>query len=609
MARPSFKKKSATEGNTQVGVVREDDKIFVGSVRKSQLITTFSFGAMVDFVDDTVVIASPDDWQTAPDFEERKLFNENLSIITGKKFFVSPKTSTTINRFSKPKNIASYIFPEKQICSSPKCGRIFDIRELSVKERHKCPVCKGNLVPSRFVMICINGHMEDFPYNWWVHRGEPCKSGKSAPHLCLKVINNRNDLAGLQVECLECGEKRGMELIFSESAFNNYTCNCSFPHFRNPLAFSKYGCKQKMKARLRSSSGVYFPICKSALLIPPWSKELEQHFLKYYDFFVLLSESALITAVRNNASSTRIKESSNEEILRAWNAVKMQKSTNMQRTYENVLYDEYSILCQHFDYEDSSFSEYQAEVPQRYKEYISQITVVDRLTVTQAFCGFSRVFRNENTMAPVFQYKDKEWLPAVELHGEGIFIRFNETRIKEWLRIIGNRYDKMNNNLQESRFTGHNGFLPLYVLLHTFSHLFIREISNSCGYSAASICEKIYSQYDETMGNIEMCGVLIYVSSSDSDCSLGGLISIADNPDTLERIIGSMLNRARWCSGDPLCITSTEQGYKALNYASCHDCTLLPETSCEMFNVLLDRGAIVGVPGDEQIGFFSVCGE
>ena len=120
MPRPSFKKRSASAGNTTVGAVFEDDKIFVGSVRKSQLITTFSFGAMVDFVDDTVVIASPDDWQTASDFEERKLFNENLSIITGKKFFVSPKTSSTANRFSKPKNIASYIFPEKQICSSPK---------------------------------------------------------------------------------------------------------------------------------------------------------------------------------------------------------------------------------------------------------------------------------------------------------------------------------------------------------------------------------------------------------------------------------------------------------------------------------------------------------
>ena len=219
------------------------------------------------------------------------------------------------------------------------------------------------------------------------------------------------------------------------------------------------------------------------------------------------------------------------------------------------------------------------------------------------------MYRNENTMAPVFQYKNKDWLPAVELHGEGIFIRFDEARIMQWLRNIGNRYDKMENNLREARFNGHNGFLPLYVLLHTFSHLFIREISNSCGYSAASICEKIYSQYDEPTDSVRMCGVLIYVSSSDSDCSLGGLISIANNEKTMERIITGMLNRARWCSGDPLCISSTAQGYKALNYASCHDCTLLPETSCEMFNVLLDRGAIVGIPGDEQIGFFSDCGE
>ena len=40
-----------------------------------------------------------------------------------------------------------------------------------------------------------------------------------------------------------------------------------------------------------------------------------------------------------------------------------------------------------------------------------------------------------------------------------------------------------------------NSHFPLretYVLLHTFAHLFIREISNTCGYSVASIREKIY---------------------------------------------------------------------------------------------------------------------
>lgn len=161
----------------------------------------------------------------------------------------------------------------------------------------------------------------------------------------------------------------------------------------------------------------------------------------------------------------------------------------------------------------------------------------------------------------------------------------------------------MSDRLSELNFMD-SSFSPLYVMLHSFSHLFIREISNICGYSSASIREKIYSHIDSKNQKIQMCGVLIYVSSTDSDSSLGGLISIADNSDTMCKILDSMLNRAKWCSGDPLCISSMQQGYQSLNYAACHDCTLLPETSCEHFNIFLDRASIVGLPNKEELGFF-----
>lgn len=146
-------------------------------------------------------------------------------------------------------------------------------------------------------------------------------------------------------------------------------------------------------------------------------------------------------------------------------------------------------------------------------------------------------------------------------------------------------------------------FSETYVMLHTFAHLFIREISNICGYSAASIREKIYSEISDK-DKVKMCGVLIFVSSSDNDSSLGGLISVANNEDVFEKVMDSMLDRASWCSGDPLCISSTKQSYKYLNYAACHDCTLLPETSCERFNCFLDRASIVGLPDNPDLGFF-----
>ena len=100
-----------------------------------------------------------------------------------------------------------------------------------------------------------------------------------------------------------------------------------------------------------------------------------------------------------------------------------------------------------------------------------------------------------------------------------------------------------------------------------------------------------------------MAGVLIYTSSSDSDGSLGGLVRQGE-PEELDDTILNLLQEATWCSSDPLCIESKSQGYNSLNYAACHACTLLPETSCEARNCLLDRVAVVGKDSDRTLGYF-----
>lgn len=526
-----------------------DKKISVGDIRKTQLITTYGVGAIVDFKNDTVVIASTDDWDYSPndagEVENRKIFNENLSVITGAEYFLRPRTTQSTNSFSQSKDIPSYIFPEKLHCSN--CGNIYDFRELDIKERHKCPKCKSTLNASRFVVVCPHGHMDDFLYDWWVHNGKPCPSRAKSPRIKMTNINNRTDIDSLRLECTECGASRSMVQVFSENALSDFQCTCKHPHFKDPLAKASYGCHDKMRVRLRSGSGVYFPLTKSALLIPPWSKKVVNAIQKDYEILSALDESKLASVMRNKLNDPEL---SDDEIIRSWNAVKISIEQKRERTELSVYEDEYAILSKGDNDSEGNFSSYPSAVPQKYQEYFNRLTVVDRLTVTLAFTAFTRIIRNESN--------------------NFVFNAFSET----------------------------------YVMLHTFAHLFIREISNICGYSTASIKEKIYSEIDEKNDNVKMCGVLIYVSSPDSDSSLGGLISIADDKDVFENILDSMLEHASWCSGDPLCISSTKQGYKNLNYAACHDCTLLPETSCERFNCFLDRASIVGLPDNPTLGFF-----
>lgn len=598
MPKPTFRKKAKDDDSSIAKFSNE--KISVGDIRKTQMITTFGVGSIVDFKGDTVIIASTDDWDYNPndieEVESRKIFNENLSVITEAEYFLMPRTTQSTNSFSNGKNIASYVFPEKLHCS--RCGNIYDFRELDIKDRHRCPKCRNNLNASRFIIVCPRGHMDDFPYDWWVHNGKLCPSGVKSPRIKMINIYNRTDIDSLRLECTECKATRRMAQVFSENALSEFQCTCKHPHFKDPYARVQYGCHDKMRARLRSASGVYFPITKSALLIPPWSKKVVNCIQKNYGILKAVEEGKIVYAIRQVIHDKNI---SDDEIMRSWNAVKISMEQKRKRSELSVYEDEYAILSKYENTNEDNFSSYTSTIPEKYRPFFEQLAVVDRLTITQAFTGFTRITRNEANSVAISQFP-KPWLLAVELIGEGIFIRFNKDKVTQWRNANSSRYRRMKKAMKDSKFNLET-FSETYVMLHTFAHLFIREISNICGYSAASIREKIYSEISDK-DEVKMCGVLIFVSSSDRDCSLGGLISVADNEDVFEKIMDSMLDRASWCSGDPLCISSMKQGYKNLNYSACHDCTLLPETSCERFNCFLDRASIVGLPDNPNLGFF-----
>ena len=65
------------------------------------------------------------------------------------------------------------------------------------------------------------------------------------------------------------------------------------------------------------------------------------------------------------------------------------------------------------------------------------------------------------------------------------------------------------------------------------------------------------------------------------------------------------IGEVAWCASDPLCVESMGQGPDTLNLAACHSCLLLPETSCEEFNRLLDRATLVGTLEKPQLGYFN----
>jgi hypothetical protein len=128
------------------------------------------------------------------------------------------------------------------------------------------------------------------------------------------------------------------------------------------------------------------------------------------------------------------------------------------------------------------------------------------------------------------------------------------------------------------------------------------------GYAAASLRERIYvtPHTEESIGGN---GLLIYTASGDVEGSLGGLVRLSA-PGRFETLIDAALEAANFCATDPVCmeVGALGQGPDSLNLAACHNCTLLPETSCEAFNVFLDRGLIVGTLSEMQPGVLQWLG-
>ena len=205
-----------------------------------------------------------------------------------------------------------------------------------------------------------------------------------------------------------------------------------------------------------------------------------------------------------------------------------------------------------------------------------------------------------------------DWVPASEVHGEGIFIRFNESAVAAW--------EKQDTVQARSRMleAGHRGWRNArelnpdegypgirYAMLHTFAHLLILELALECGYNAASIRERIYAK---SGSGVPMAGVLLYTAAADSDGTLGGLVELG-KAESLGRLIEQALERATICSSDPLCSKHDPSVDRSLHAASCHACTFVAETSCERGNRYLDRALLIRTFEYENAAFFNVTGE
>ena len=606
-------------------------------VRRGQLITPFGVGALVDFRgDESLMTAGLDEWPFANDECPRDWLvrEERLQARLDVTHFRLPPDYREPGRdIQLPNQYIPFVrFPRWHYC--PRRGAM---EQLSLfGSRSKCPCRPGLdcesmpdwrrpwLIPSRFIAVCPKGHIEDFPFMDWIHR-----DGSWDQTHKLRLLPGRSSasLSGIKVQC-NCGKAESMTRTFNFDAETGgalhrigYDCSGGKPWLG--IEGTRGQCGEYLRVVQRGASNVYFPLTVSSIYLPLWGEGTSRTINKILDdpnvwnkLTAGLDNGRYIQAVRCEmvAGIYRIDPEELRKAAQRKLAGTAVPGHTAARSEEEFRRQEYEALRTGRGGETTDLMvEVRDSAPygSDLAEFLDNVCLVKKLRETRVLVGFSRLLPVEDLSSvnrlPIAEGTDLNWLPATVVHGEGIFFEFNPRKLRIWTE--NSRVEARVSSLKESynqrrleRGLKEAEIHAKYVLLHTFAHALIAQLSFDCGYGSASLRERIYCESDDP--DQPMQGVLIYTASGDSEGTLGGLVRQGE-PNNMRVAVERAIHHARWCSSDPVCIESVGQGSDNANLAACHGCVLLPETSCETGNRLLDRGLLVGTASDPDIGFFS----
>lgn len=604
----------------------------VGELRPSQLLWSFGIGAVVDLPNFSVIVLGLDDWDEArgqPIGEERLLaaIRSNLGPKVAKLLAPprAPETESRYDPFSEAARIGIPVttFPEWFRCPicqllAPLETRLFEFkgnpyRPDQARYVHAtCSRARGRpptAVPARFLAACERGHMDDFPWHFFVHRGvSDCKGT-----LKFYEMGASLETANLWVGCNGCDVKdRSMVEAFGqrdEPALP--ACRGRHPH----LGDASGECPEPLKAILLGASNSWFPETRSVLSVPTRAGKLAQ---VVEDKWLHLKNATSLEVLRAFLASPGFAELTEFDEDEIWREIesRRQEGGPVEGDEVDLKLPEWQVFAKPDPaLNGKDFWLTEIDPPTRYSDAIESVVLAERVREVNALVGFSRL-RSAGESSPgetrarraPLAGQSPTWVPATEVRGEGVVLRFHAGRLREWLKSDATRAR------ERLLFEAHRAWRSarhlepldedfpgaLYAMLHSLSHAVMREVSLECGYNAASIRERIYASID---GDVDMAGILIYTAAPDSEGTLGGLVRLG-GPEELERLLRQALERSRLCASDPLCSEHDARKDGTLHGAACHACLFAPETSCEAGNRYLDRTLMVPTFRITEAAFF-----
>lgn len=609
----------------------------VGAVRPSHLMFTSGVGSLVDLPNFAVLVRGLDDWSHQMSelerIDEPRLLRA-VQILPGlrhvEELLPAPwrdGIDTDARGPAATVGVPVVPFPAWMRCTAcdelgPVSGPTFTFENDKPTRPHDarffhsdCPKSRRRplAVAARFVLTCVGGHLDDFPYREFVHRGGPCPKGAERPRL--KMDDRGGNLgANVEIRCVSCGGRRNIrEAMGKRNEPNLPNCRARHAHLSS---FDPDGCTETPKVLVVGASNQWFAQTLSALAVPKTgaselATKVEQHWtmlegltLPMLGFarsnvpkmreFVDWDDATLWAAIEAHHS---VVESAGDE--------KPDEGVPDLRTAEWAVFSAAQLPDPHDD-----FTLTRPGVPPALVGLLEDVVQAERLREVRALVGFTRLDAPDPddpglvTVAPLAKSPPR-WIPASEVRGEGIFLRLPDGLLSDWeQRVSGaaalvahaEAYGRFRRNRYSDRLKG--SFEEMahwpglrYIALHTLAHLLIRTISLECGYSSASLSERIYAGNEDD----PRTGILIYTAVPDAEGTLGGLVSLGEQRE-LTRLFRRALRDARRCSSDPLCAERLPAApADFLHGAACHVCLFVSETTCERGNRFLDRRFVVPI--------------
>lgn len=641
----------------------------VGSGRPSSLLYTYGPGSIMDLPHFTVMPSGLDDWDRIwsrrdgiPSIHAPALL-EVVRMLLGHQVkelrpFPRQASTTAYSREGADLGVPARVFPQWMRCTG--CDRLapigsFEYRNThpfrtdeAVFEHHPCHgrrSAKGKgkgrgarrqpVVTARYLLSCADGHLDEFPYEWWVHEGGTCPAAEVP---ALKMIDHAGGRgASATIICDSCTAKRPMNQAQGEVGRANLPrCRGRMPHLDG---FSAGGCDKEARLMLVGASNLWFPALTSAIVMPrldPAQKEADlvdqikvalgtEKLLKYagngdmlrdlLDGKVDVSEISVDQLEQLAAVALAPPEPDDERHARRdnWDPVDLlvPEWRYLQRDPAKQFHEDVA----------SGLTLSPRGVSPRMPGRVSRVLAVDRLRKVNALVGFTRIDEMDRVndltsrLVSLTRTGRPEWVVGTEDRGEGIFLQLDEAAVAAWEAKaeesdLWKAHRAANARNFERRFSETSKAVDpdarlkpaRYWLLHTFAHVLLRQLAMSSGYGAASLTERIYA-WCGTDDRPAAAGVLICTTASDSDGTLGGLVRLSEE-ELLANAVRSALTQAGRCSSDPVCARRTPKDPEDfLHGAACHCCVMASETSCERANRFLDRRFLINLPGSD-LGFF-----